>query len=107
MIGTLDPEIECVELEILAWLDEDDSFDAGAAVIELFFGFDVDFDFFVVGVRISHYNYNDSNTGFSLNVFYDYFLWIEILVIIEFYSFRFYNIVDRHNGRFSWEKSTL
>ena len=41
--GTFNAEVEGVELKVLLCLDEDDSLDAGAAVVELFLGLDVDF----------------------------------------------------------------
>lgn len=53
-------QAKCIELEVVEGFDEDDSFDAGAAVIELFFGLDVDPEGFIFCVGVSHY-YNESN----------------------------------------------
>lgn len=41
VILTFYAQTKCIELEVLKGFNEDDSFDAGAAVIKLLFGLDV------------------------------------------------------------------
>lgn len=68
MIVTLDAEVESIELEVFAGLDEDNPLDAAAGVIELFLCFDVDLDGLVVRVSVSHLINNDSNTGYPISI---------------------------------------
>ena len=53
-IGTLNAQVECVELGVFCDVDEDGSFDAGAAVEEEFFGLDVDLYVFTFVICVPH-----------------------------------------------------